>query len=221
MYLVIDEDTQEVAIVDQVQPRKVIETVKKHPVKLTTVLTTHHHWDHAGGNEKLVKLQPGLKVFMEDDDPQGRPHIISPLRFLVSTVEHLSSTHEDRGLIPRLQTKGTNEPADNINNRIIKRKETSVNCDNSVARARKRKGTARRTMGVGLEKPREASRTTWGCRAPSPEVGSMGGEATRELKGPGAPPIATRLAAFSPHCGHRDSWLGTAAAQGRFSRQNE
>ncbi|XP_016045896.1 hydroxyacylglutathione hydrolase, mitochondrial isoform X3 [Erinaceus europaeus] len=67
MYLIIDEDTKEAAVVDPVQPQKVVETVRKHGVKLTTVLTTHHHWDHAGGNEKLVKLQPGLKVYGGDD----------------------------------------------------------------------------------------------------------------------------------------------------------
>jgi len=26
------------------------------------VLTTHHHWDHAGGNVELAKLRPGLIV---------------------------------------------------------------------------------------------------------------------------------------------------------------
>ncbi|XP_036594423.1 hydroxyacylglutathione hydrolase, mitochondrial isoform X1 [Trichosurus vulpecula] len=67
MYLIIDEDTKEAAIVDPVQPQKVVETVKKHGVKLTTVLTTHHHWDHAGGNEKLVKMERGLKVYGGDD----------------------------------------------------------------------------------------------------------------------------------------------------------
>ncbi|XP_057588512.1 hydroxyacylglutathione hydrolase, mitochondrial-like [Hippopotamus amphibius kiboko] len=67
MYLIIDDDTKEAAIVDPVQPQKVVETVKKHGVKLTTVLSTHHHCDHAGGNEKLVKLEPGLKVYGGDD----------------------------------------------------------------------------------------------------------------------------------------------------------
>ncbi|XP_006901961.1 PREDICTED: hydroxyacylglutathione hydrolase, mitochondrial isoform X2 [Elephantulus edwardii] len=67
MYLLIDEDSKEAAIVDPVQPQKVMETVKKHGVKLTTVLTTHHHWDHAGGNDKLVKMEPGLKVYGGDD----------------------------------------------------------------------------------------------------------------------------------------------------------
>lgn len=67
MYLIIDENTKEAAAVDPVQPQKVIEAAKKHGVKLTTVLTTHHHWDHAGGNEKLVKLVPGLKVYGGDE----------------------------------------------------------------------------------------------------------------------------------------------------------
>ncbi|MBN3280024.1 GLO2 protein, partial [Polyodon spathula] len=66
MYLLIDEDTKEAAIVDPVEPQKVVEAVKKHGVKLTTVLTTHHHWDHAGGNEKMVKLVSGLKVYGGD-----------------------------------------------------------------------------------------------------------------------------------------------------------
>ncbi|RXM31985.1 Hydroxyacylglutathione hydrolase, mitochondrial [Acipenser ruthenus] len=66
MYLLIDEETKEAAIVDPVEPQKVVEAVKKHGVKLTTVLTTHHHWDHAGGNEKMVKLVSGLKVYGGD-----------------------------------------------------------------------------------------------------------------------------------------------------------
>ncbi|CAL8264975.1 hydroxyacylglutathione hydrolase, mitochondrial [Gadus morhua] len=67
MYLVIDVDSKEAAIVDPVEPIKVIEAVRKHGVRLTTVLTTHHHWDHAGGNEKMVRLMPGLKVYGGDD----------------------------------------------------------------------------------------------------------------------------------------------------------
>lgn len=67
MYLLIDTDSKQAAIVDPVEPIKVVEAVRKHGVKLTTVLTTHHHWDHAGGNEKMVKLMPGLKVYGADE----------------------------------------------------------------------------------------------------------------------------------------------------------
>ncbi|XP_013915511.1 PREDICTED: hydroxyacylglutathione hydrolase, mitochondrial-like [Thamnophis sirtalis] len=66
MYLLVDEETKEAAIVDPVQPQKVLDAAKKHGVKLTTVLTTHHHWDHAGGNEKLAKMEPGLRVYGGD-----------------------------------------------------------------------------------------------------------------------------------------------------------
>ncbi|XP_058536429.1 hydroxyacylglutathione hydrolase, mitochondrial isoform X1 [Ochotona princeps] len=82
MYLVIDEGTKEAAIVDPVQPQKVLDTVKKHGVKLTTVLTTHHHWDHAGGNEKLVQLQPGLKVYGGDDRIGALTHKVTHLSTL-------------------------------------------------------------------------------------------------------------------------------------------
>ncbi|XP_060921430.1 hydroxyacylglutathione hydrolase, mitochondrial-like isoform X2 [Labrus mixtus] len=67
MYLLIDVDSKEAAIVDPVEPRKVVDAVRQHGVKLTTVLTTHHHWDHAGGNEKMLKLMPGLRVYGGDD----------------------------------------------------------------------------------------------------------------------------------------------------------
>ncbi len=67
MYLLIDENTKEAAIVDPVEPKKVMDAVKEENCKLTTVLTTHHHWDHAGGNADLVKLCPELIVVGGDE----------------------------------------------------------------------------------------------------------------------------------------------------------
>lgn len=65
MYLIVDDATKEAAIVDPVDPETVVAAAQSAGVKLTTVLTTHHHWDHAGGNEKLVKLAPGLQVCLK------------------------------------------------------------------------------------------------------------------------------------------------------------
>lgn len=48
MYLLIDEKSKTCAAVDPVEPKKLVEAVAEEGVKLTTVLTTHHHWDHAG-----------------------------------------------------------------------------------------------------------------------------------------------------------------------------
>lgn len=67
MYLLIDEASKEAAIIDPVEPSKVLQAVKEENLSLTTILTTHHHWDHAGGNEQLFKLMPSLTVVGGDD----------------------------------------------------------------------------------------------------------------------------------------------------------
>ncbi|XP_027626779.1 hydroxyacylglutathione hydrolase, mitochondrial isoform X3 [Tupaia chinensis] len=85
MYLLIDDNTGEAAAVDPVQPQKVVEAARKHGVKLTTVLTTHHHWDHAGGNEKLLKLEPGLKVCGGDSRVAALTHRVTHLSTLQAT----------------------------------------------------------------------------------------------------------------------------------------
>ncbi|XP_015781610.1 hydroxyacylglutathione hydrolase, mitochondrial isoform X2 [Tetranychus urticae] len=67
MYLIIDKDSKKAAIVDPVEPDKVLQSVSEAGVELTTVLTTHHHWDHSGGNAELVSKAPGLTVCGFDD----------------------------------------------------------------------------------------------------------------------------------------------------------
>ncbi|EOA31272.1 hypothetical protein CARUB_v10014444mg [Capsella rubella] len=62
-YLIIDETTGDAAVVDPVDPEKLIASAEQHQVKIKFVLTTHHHWDHAGGNEKIKQLVPGIKVY--------------------------------------------------------------------------------------------------------------------------------------------------------------
>lgn len=62
MYLLVDETLGEAAIIDPVEPDTVIAAVEEEGVKLTTILTTHHHWDHAGGNKDLIAKVSGLTV---------------------------------------------------------------------------------------------------------------------------------------------------------------
>ncbi|KAM5556915.1 hypothetical protein ABKV19_024349 [Rosa sericea] len=62
-YLIIDESTKEAAVVDPVEPEKVLKAAQEHGAQVKLVLTTHHHWDHAGGNEKIKQLVPGIKVY--------------------------------------------------------------------------------------------------------------------------------------------------------------
>ncbi|XP_065780031.1 hydroxyacylglutathione hydrolase-like protein isoform X4 [Muntiacus reevesi] len=67
MYLVIEERTREAVAVDVAVPKRLLEIVGREGVSLTTVLTTHHHWDHARGNAELVRLLPGLVVLGADE----------------------------------------------------------------------------------------------------------------------------------------------------------
>jgi len=48
MYILIDEKTKVCAVVDPVEPEKLLKRIADEGANLTTVLTTHHHYDHAG-----------------------------------------------------------------------------------------------------------------------------------------------------------------------------
>jgi len=58
------------AVVDPAEPAKVLDAIAKHRLKsdnIKAVLTTHHHWDHAGGNEAFVKHINAVQVYGGDD----------------------------------------------------------------------------------------------------------------------------------------------------------
>ena len=52
-------------------PETVVEAVKASGCSLKSVLTTHHHWDHAGGNKEIVKRVAGLTVLGGDERIDG------------------------------------------------------------------------------------------------------------------------------------------------------
>ena len=61
-YIIIDEDSKQAAAVDPADASTVVAAASRERVQLTHVLTTHSHWDHAGGNADMVKLCPGIEV---------------------------------------------------------------------------------------------------------------------------------------------------------------
>lgn len=63
-FMIWDEaDTERRAIcVDPADPEVLLRAAKQENLKLHTVLTTHWHWDHSGGNRALAKALPGLQV---------------------------------------------------------------------------------------------------------------------------------------------------------------
>jgi hydroxyacylglutathione hydrolase len=72
-YLLIDESTNEAAIIDvSGQPDEVLRIVEKEGVRLTKILTTHKHWDHAGGNFKMKSKFPDIEILGSAvDDVEG------------------------------------------------------------------------------------------------------------------------------------------------------
>lgn len=66
MYVIVDEQTNECAAVDPVEPEKIQDVVKRENLKLKYILTTHHHWDHAGGNYRMTRLFAGVEVLGRD-----------------------------------------------------------------------------------------------------------------------------------------------------------
>lgn len=48
MYILIDEKTKACAVVDPVESEKLLKHISDEGGNLTTILTTHHHYDHAG-----------------------------------------------------------------------------------------------------------------------------------------------------------------------------
>jgi hydroxyacylglutathione hydrolase len=72
-YLLIDEATNEAAIIDvSGQPEEVLKVIEREGVRVTNILTTHKHWDHAGGNLKMKAVLPDVEIIGSTvDDVEG------------------------------------------------------------------------------------------------------------------------------------------------------
>src|SRR5229473_1064033 len=62
-YLVVDDMSKQCGVVDCAEADKVLAEVNRRGLHLITVLPTHWHFDHVGGNEDLVRAIPGLRVY--------------------------------------------------------------------------------------------------------------------------------------------------------------
>lgn len=71
-YLLIDESSNEAAAVDPYDVDKVIQAAQQNSVNIVSVLTTHHHFDHSGGN--LVRV--GSRTHSETPEL----HLFNPIK---------------------------------------------------------------------------------------------------------------------------------------------
>lgn len=86
-YLLVDEKTNECAVVDPVEPEKVIDIIKRENLQLKYILTTHHHWDHSGGNHAVTRAFRGVQVLGRDMMiPQLTRKVNPGENFLIGTM---------------------------------------------------------------------------------------------------------------------------------------
>ncbi|KAF8822044.1 hydroxyacylglutathione hydrolase [Cardiosporidium cionae] len=61
-YILVDRATKDCVLVDPADPSKLIDVAKSKGLNIRTVLCTHKHWDHAGGNAKIAELLRGVSI---------------------------------------------------------------------------------------------------------------------------------------------------------------
>jgi hydroxyacylglutathione hydrolase len=72
-YLVICEATGKAAVVDPSEAAPIIAAIEREGVDLVAIWTTHHHWDHTGGNKELVAAIQDLEVIGHRSDDKRIP----------------------------------------------------------------------------------------------------------------------------------------------------
>jgi len=78
-YLVIDEADRTATVVDCAEVAPVLDAARSEGVKIIAVLSTHHHYDHVGGNEELARSTP-VRVYGNADDADRIPALTDGVR---------------------------------------------------------------------------------------------------------------------------------------------
>ena len=78
-YLIIDEEQSVAAVVDCAEVDPMLEAAQNQGVTITSVLSTHHHYDHVGGNEAIAEKIP-VRVYGNADDDGRIPALTDGVR---------------------------------------------------------------------------------------------------------------------------------------------
>ena len=71
IFLLHDCQHQQAAVVDPAEPEPVLAQLDRLGASLTAIYNTHHHGDHVGGNQALLKRYPAAEVYGGAED-RGR-----------------------------------------------------------------------------------------------------------------------------------------------------
>jgi hydroxyacylglutathione hydrolase len=77
-YLITDDAAREAAVVDASDARAVRRALEREKTRLAAILSTHHHYDHVGGNEELAKAF-GVPVYGGEHDKGRLSGLTNPL----------------------------------------------------------------------------------------------------------------------------------------------
>jgi len=78
-YLLVGPDGERAAVVDCSDARPVLREVERRGLRLEAILSTHHHFDHVGGNEDVARAVPGVRVIGSRADRARVPALTEAL----------------------------------------------------------------------------------------------------------------------------------------------
>lgn len=78
-YVLIDDAARECAVVDASEAGPLSTALSRIGLPLTAIFSTHHHFDHVGGNEALLAAHPGAVVYGHRSDVGRLPGLSRPL----------------------------------------------------------------------------------------------------------------------------------------------
>lgn len=73
-FLIHDPETGETATIDTPDATRILEEAETAGWSITQIWNTHHHWDHAGGNE-AIQAATGARIVAPSYDAHRIPHI--------------------------------------------------------------------------------------------------------------------------------------------------
>ncbi len=72
-YLAHDAESGDTAVVDIPEAAPILEALSARGWTLTHILITHHHWDHVGGLDEVLKAYPNARVCGAKSDQERLP----------------------------------------------------------------------------------------------------------------------------------------------------